>query len=159
MHIIEREFIELIDEIVKKEEYQPMRDIKHHNESVYQHCFDTAYMSYKIAKKMNLDCKSIVRGSLLHDFYLYKFEKGKGAKAFTEPFKHIYNHPKTALANASRVFDLNLKEKDIISKHMFPFAIPMYLESWVVTLVDKILATAEYYTRVKGFMKRRYARA
>ena len=39
-------------------------------------------------------------------------------------------------------------EKDIIITHMFPtlpHKIPKYLESWLVSIIDKIVATQEFY--------------
>lgn len=142
--------------IITHDAYQPMKDIRHHNESVYEHCLDTAYISYKIAKKMNLDYVSITRGCLLHDFYLYKFKKGKGKKVFPEAFKHAKNHPLIALENALKYFELNDKEKDIIKNHMFPIGIPRSSEAWIATFVDKFLALSEYSTRAKNSTVKQY---
>lgn len=142
--------------IITHEAYQQMKHIKHHNDSVYEHCVDTAYVSYKIAKKMNLDYISITRGCLLHDFYLYKFKKGKGVKAFSAPFEHARNHPLIALENALKYFELNDKEKDIIKNHMFPIGIPRSSEAWIATFVDKILAVSEYSTRAKNTTVKQY---
>lgn len=142
--------------IITHDVYQQMKSIKHHNESVYEHCLDTAYVSYKIAKKMNLDYISITRGCLLHDFYLYKFKKGKGMKVFSAPLEHAKNHPLIALDNALKYFELNDKEKDIIKNHMFPIGIPRSPEAWVATFVDKFLAMTEYSTRAKNITVRQY---
>lgn len=142
--------------IITHDSYQQMKEIQHHNESVYEHCLDTAYVSYKIAKKLKLDHVSITRGCLLHDFYLYKFKKGEGIKLFTEPFKHMKNHPLIALKNAAQHFELNEKEKDIIKNHMFPVGIPRSAEAWVVSFVDKFLALAEYSIRAKRTTVQQY---
>ena len=44
-------------------------------------------------------------------------------------------------------FDLNDREKNIIRTHMFPInlAVPRYLESWLVSIVDKGVAFYEFY--------------
>ena len=55
---------------------------------------------------------------------------------------------KEYLKNASYYFELTDREKDIIITHMFPslpHRIPRYMESWIVSLVDKIVATYEFY--------------
>ena len=42
----------------------------------------------------------------------------------------------------------NDMEKDIIITHMFPtlpHKIPKYLESWIVSTVDKVIAVYEFY--------------
>ena len=58
---------------------------------------------------------------------------------------HGFTHPKTALKNASQVFELNDREKDIIIKHMFPLTpgLPRFKESWIVTISDKICSIME----------------
>ena len=47
--------------------------------------------------------------------------------------------------NARKHFVLTEKEKDMILKHMWPLTrpLPRYRESFVVSLADKICATAE----------------
>lgn len=149
-HIMQKfnaEFYAIAKPIINHDAYILMKDIRHHNESVYEHCLDTAYISYKISKKLGLDYVSATRGCLLHDFYLYKFEKGKGFRFFTKPLIHAKNHPLVALKNALEHFELNHKEQNIIKSHMFPVGMPKSREAWVVTFVDKFLAVYEYGLR------------
>ena len=63
---------------------------------------------------------------------------------------HAFTHPKTAYKNASKLFALNEKEKDIILKHMWPvtIALPKYKESYLLTLVDKYCALNESYQEI-----------
>ena len=59
---------------------------------------------------------------------------------------HAFVHPKIACENASKLFSLNKKEKDIIVKHMWPvtfFHFPKYPESFIITLSDKYSAIQE----------------
>lgn len=60
---------------------------------------------------------------------------------------HGFTHPKTALRNAERDFDLSERECDIISKHMFPLTLvpPMHRESWIVSMADKYCALRETF--------------
>ncbi|MFA5528248.1 MAG: HD domain-containing protein [Peptostreptococcales bacterium] len=149
MKLYPREFALLAREIVNNEEYQKMKSIKHHHESVYKHSVSTAYMSYNLAKRLNLDYISITRGCLLHDFFLYKFKRGKGLRIISAPFIHMRKHPLIALENALRHFSLNSKECNIIRSHMFPVGLPKSREAWIVTFVDKFSATIEYSIRAK----------
>jgi len=141
----EEKFLEICKPIVEHKEFIKMKKIKHHNESVFDHVVDVAYCSYKIALKFNLDVKSIVRGALLHDFYLYKFNKKIRIRLISDSFLHALNHPKIALENSKKHFEINDKESNIIISHMFPVRIPRYKEAWIVSFVDKFLAVYEYY--------------
>ena len=46
-------------------------------------------------------------------------------------------------------------EADIIESHMFPIdiKIPKYLESWVVSVVDKVVSTYEFYHKASKKLK------
>lgn len=55
------------------------------------------------------------------------------------------------MKNAQKYFELNKKERDIISNHMFPVGLPRSYEAWVTTIADKSLALTEYTTRVYCF--------
>ena len=75
---------------------------------------------------------------------------------FKEKFKlYTHNHPKEALENAKKYFDVNALEEDIIISHMFPIdiKIPKYFESWVVSGVDKVVATYEFYKKASKKLK------
>lgn len=116
--------------------------IQHGNVSVYQHCIFVAYISCRIATafKLKVDGKSLIRGALLHDYFLYDWhDKDKPAKF------HGFTHPKIALKNATCDFILTEKEKDIILHHMFPLnpTPPSSKEAWIICIADKICATME----------------
>lgn len=141
----DEKFAEICKPLIEHEEFIKMKGIKHHNESVYEHVVDVAYKSYKIALRLDLDVKSTIRGALLHDFYLYKFNKRMRIKLVFDSFLHALNHPKIALENSKKHFKVNDKESNIILSHMFPIRIPKYREAWIVSFVDKYLAVYEYY--------------
>ncbi len=127
------------ENMIKQKDY-----IQHGNISVYEHSLRVCYLSLEIAGKFNLnvDVKSLVRGALLHDYFLYDWHiKDKSHRL------HGFTHPKTAYNNAKKEFTLNDIEKDIIIKHMFPLIIlpPVHLESYVVTVADKISAVRETF--------------
>ena len=120
------------------------RYMQHGNVSIYEHSLKVAYLSLKIAKRfnINIDERSLVRGALLHDYFLYDWHK----KSYYHK-KHAWRHASIAYKNASKDFKLNKIEKDIILKHMFPVNIklPKYKESYIVSIADKISATKESF--------------
>lgn len=139
-------FFENIKDIISNENFQSMKKyIQHGKTSVYTHCLILAYICYKKSLKYkNIDRRSLIRGALLHDYFLYDWHlpriinKRKGL--------HGYNHPKVALNNANNDFKLNKKEKNIIRSHMWPltfFHMPLSKEAWLVCKYDKILSIKE----------------
>ena len=90
---------------------------------------------------------------MLHDFFLYDWRNHDIPDLAKEKF-HGLEHPKIALENARKNFELNEVEKDIIVKHMWPLtlAIPKYKESYVVTFVDKYVSSKEF---INNFVKKR----
>ena len=149
MKFFDYRFTQVAQEIIEHEEYKRTKLIKHHDESVFEHSLKVAYYSYKIAYKSNLDWESCIRGALLHDFYLYKFKKRAHIGIISDSIKHSIAHPKIAYKNASKYFDLNPKEKDIITSHMFPFGLPRSPEALIVSFVDKYIAIFEYCNNAK----------
>ena len=136
------EFTNIIKDIISNKTVQNLRLYKHHYVSNrFEHSLSVAYYSYKMCKLLGLDHVSAARAGLLHDLFLYDCENPE-----TRPKNHIKEHPKTALTNATQLFLLNDIEKDIISKHMWPitFSTPQYLETFIVTFVDKYCAIKEW---------------
>lgn len=142
MRFKRNEFFDIINEIMMNEEVQKLKLFKHHYAYTrFEHSLSVAYYSYLLCKLLHLDYISIARAGLLHDLFFYDCEN-----KLTRPKKHISNHPKIALKNAEALFSLNDKEKDIILKHMWPltFTPPKYLESFIITFVDKYCALKEW---------------
>lgn len=143
---LEREFFEITRDILHHDAFIQSKYIKHHEGSIYDHSVEVAYKAYRIAKKLGMDYRSVARGGLLHDFFLYDW-RTKGNRSLKHmKNSHAVSHPKVALENAKEFFEINDREADIIGKHMFPTTIipPKYKESWVVTFVDKLCAIQEY---------------
>lgn len=126
--------------------------IQHGTTTLYQHCVSVAYRSVIIASKFNLniDMRSLVRGALLHDYYLYDWHN-KTVRAKL----HGFHHPRIACENASRDFDLNAIEQDIIRRHMFPLTPtpPKYKEGWVICAADKACSLQETFKLGTSFWK------
>ncbi|MBQ7668111.1 MAG: HD domain-containing protein [Clostridia bacterium] len=114
--------------------------LHHKNVTRLEHSLNVAATSVKVARKYNLkvDERSIVRGALLHDFFLYDLVNERIEN-------HLVRHPYIAYENAKAEFMLNDIEKDIILKHMWPITnrLPKYKESLIVCLVDTYCAFKE----------------
>ena len=122
--------------------------MQHGKTSVYTHIMNVCDMSVSIALKLKLkvDMKSLVRGSLLHDYFLYDWHENDKSHSL-----HGFKHAKTACDNAKRDFGINKIEENMILSHMFPLnlKLPKYKESLVLTLSDKICAVKETFNRKK----------
>ena len=148
--IKDEEYLYIIDHILKNNEFQKMSTIKHHNTTRMNHSLKVSYYSYKIAKSLRLDYEDVARGGLLHDFYIEEIRKCNKIKDKILLFST--KHPSEAVINASNNFELSEKEINIIKSHMFPvdYRIPKYAESWIVSLVDKVLSFGEVSKRFGG---------
>lgn len=118
--------------------------LQHGSTSVYSHSLRVAYLSVCLARRLQLqvDYDSLVRGALLHDYFLYDWhEKDKSHRL------HGLWHAGTALQNARKDFDLTPIEENIIARHMFPLnpIPPGCKEAWIVCLVDKYSALLEIF--------------
>ena len=118
---------------------------QHGSTSVYEHSIHVACTSLSITKKLpfKVDTESLLRGALLHDYFLYDWhEKDKSHRL------HGFFHPGKALQNAREDFSLTKTEKNIILRHMFPLTPipPACREAWIVCLADKYCALKETFS-------------
>ena len=163
------DYYKIVSSILEHKEFEKRKEYMHHdNSSVYDHSLKVSIISYKVAKILHLDKKSVAIGALLHDFY-YKpwLIEGKVVKNESKIFLkgHGFVHARQALENSYIHFPelMNSKIDDIIVKHMFPLNIlpPVYLESWIVSLCDKYVSLEIFkspkklhkYVGIKSFPK------
>ena len=145
------EFINLIRPIIQKENYKLMKKYVHHkNISTYRHSIKVCYLVYLHVKKhnSNVDLNSIIRGALLHDYYLYDWHHKDKSHSL-----HGYKHPKFSLINATKDYqNINNIEKDIIKHHMFPLTIipPKTKEGWIVSWCDKLASISDYFRKKRS---------
>ena|GEM_PF-1712929 len=120
----------------KLEEY-----IQHGQTTRLLHCIAVARLSYWAQCRLKIECDSrnLIRGALLHDFFLYDVKSER-------PEKHMRSHPSLALHNANSHFSLTDEEQDIIANHMWPLTIsfPEYKSTFMVSLADKACAVFEF---------------
>ena len=116
--------------------------MQHGRVSVYRHSLNVAFASLYLARKWKwrVNERTLVRGALLHDSFLYD-----GHEPSEEHKWHGFIHAEIALKNAVRDFNLNRVERDIIRTHMFPLnlRLPAYKESVLVCIADKYCAAKE----------------
>ncbi len=135
--------------IVNSELFQKEKEfIQHGDTTVYEHSLLVAEESLKIARKLKwkIEEESLIKGALLHDYFLYDWHVKEKYHRF-----HGIKHPIFSRNNASRDFSLNKKEENMILSHMFPLCpiIPRYKESWILFMADKISATKETLSYVR----------
>ena len=135
--------------ILLSEGMQRMRTYKQHGmTSIFSHSVNVACVSVWLAACLHLrvDERAMIRGALLHDYFLYDWHVSAKEHRW-----HGFRHAGTALANASRDFEIGDVERDVIRKHMFPLnpALPRYRETVIVTLADKLCAVQEFMVSPK----------
>ncbi len=121
--------------------------IQHGSTSCLLHSIAVAYFCYRVAKKLgfiDFRLNELVRGALLHDYFLYDWHNTVPKNGL-----HGFSHPFTAFYNALFDFELSDVERDIITRHMFPLVplIPLYKESHLVSLIDKLCSLYEVFAR------------
>ena len=148
------EFSRIVEKILENKEFGKTKEMEHHGVNRFDHSVKVAYYSYKVAKTLGLDYEQTARGGLLHDFF-FSSEERTGKDKFISTFVH----PKEALETAKEHFDLSAKEEDMIKSHMFPInpAVPRYMESWIVSGVDKVVAVDELAFKFRFKIKYAYS--
>ena len=115
--------------------------ISHGTTTLRQHVVAVTLLALNISEKLHLDIdkEALIRGALLHDYYLYDWHEKKLKEL------HGFHHPVKALKEALKDFKLTEKEKDIIRHHMYPltFNTPKSREAWLICISDKICAWGE----------------
>lgn len=148
----DKKYMKCVYDIMDNDKFKEMSNyIQHGTTTTLEHCLSVSYMSYKLCKHLRLDYVSAARGGLLHDLFLYDWHthfKETGNRF------HGFTHPKTALSNAEKYFELNEVEKDIIVKHMWPLTLipPKTMEGFVVMYADKYCGLIETADKIKNSM-------
>lgn len=144
----EKLFQEIFTQVNNNSSFSDSRKfIQHGSTSIFKHSIMVARKSCQIAEKykFKVSYSEMIRGALLHDYFLYDWHD----KNHNHRRPHGFFHASAALQNAERDFGLTVTEKDIIKKHMFPLTPvpPVYTESWIVCIADKICSFGETIKR------------
>lgn len=118
--------------------------IQHGDTSVLLHCVAVAFYSTLILDALHVryNRRALIRGALLHDFFLYDWHTHRRAPGER---MHAFSHPVAALKNARAHVELTPLEENIILRHMFPVTLvpPSSREGAVVCMADKACALYE----------------
>lgn len=158
------DYYSIVNEILENEEFLKRKKYRHHGDiSVYEHSFSVSKLSYSIARKINISFgKQIINeydiaiGGLLHDFYYKPYTEDHEKKPFFK--QHGFVHAREALDNSKKYFPqyINKRTENIILRHMFPLNIvpPKYLESWLITIIDKYVSMEVFPYLLKKVVRR-----
>ena len=140
-------FDSLAAPILESGKLEPLRQyIQHGTCTCYDHVLAVAKTALAMSMKLPFKFKKdqLVRGALLHDYFLYVWHTVKLDKL------HGFAHTKIALDNARKEFDLTPIEENIILRHMFPLTPvpPKYRESLLVSFADKHCANKEFFVEL-----------
>lgn len=141
------EFKDIINQLISNDTVQQMKNFtQHFGTNRFDHSYSVSYYCYWICKKLRLDYKSAARAAMLHDLFLYDWRDKNSHFRF-----HAFHHGKTACKNACNLFELNKKEQDMITRHMWPvtLAFPTSIEGFLLTFVDKYCAICESWQALK----------
>ena len=124
---------------------QELKKYSNHNISnLFDHSSRVAVCAYDLSRRfhVNVDGNSLAKGAMLHDYYLYCARENKDVGTR----EHWLGHPKTALKNAEKEFELSDLERNIIRSHMWPLTFwhfPRSREAVLINMADKICAFGE----------------
>ena len=145
------EFIMMVLPYIEHKECSKLQNYRHHNTTRLNHVYNVAVYSFYIGKLLDyftdIDFESLIKCSMLHDFYFIEQHDKSVKKCFS-------SHPQIAAINASKHFYLTDTESNMIQSHMFPAGkeTPNTKEAWIIILSDKISACAEKLFRVNYVM-------
>ena len=130
------------NEIKDNPRYDVCREyISHGKTDIRTHMVNVAYLALNLSEKLRIkvDKEALVRGALLHDFYMYDWHDKKLSEL------HGFRHPGAAVKEALKDYDLTKKEQEMIKHHMFPFTydMPRSKEAKLLCLADKLCAWGE----------------
>lgn len=136
-------YMECVRDILAHPVFNAMAQYYQHGTTTCrEHCIRVSYMSYRICRRYGWNYKEAARAGLLHDLFLYDWHTH--ARETGQRF-HGFTHPRTALYNAQRYFELTEREKNMILRHMWPLTPvpPCCREGFAIVLADKLCSLAE----------------
>ena len=149
-----RELEEIYQAFLHDEKILRMKEISmHRGSNCYIHSFKVAQVAVKRALRHHKgDLKTILLGSILHDYYLYDWRNDHSKKDH-----HLSAHPYIAAENAARDFGIHEPIKRVIESHMWPVnfsEFPTSKEARIISLADKHIYVKEIFCSKKYKAKR-----
>lgn len=146
---LDEEYLDCVRDILDHPVFQSMDQfIQHGNTTCKAHCIQVSYMSYCLCRKFGWDSRTAARAGLLHDLFLYDWHTH--ARETGEHF-HGFTHPRVAMNNAVRYFDVTSAEQDCILRHMWPLTPipPKTMAGMAIVYADKFCGVAEVAVRMR----------
>ena len=117
--------------------------IQHGSTTTYTHSLCVTYISVWMAIRCRreVDMRTLVRGALLHDYFLYDWHEKNEYHNL-----HGFKHATISMNNARRDFGVDDKTAFVIYAHMFPLnlmRVPVTREARIVCMADKMCAGIE----------------
>lgn len=147
----DQEYIDCVRDILENEVFQSMDQyIQHGHTTCKEHCIQVSYIAYQLCRDRGWDSRSAARAGLLHDLFLYDWHTH--ARETGEHF-HGFTHPRVAMENAVRYFQIPEKEQNMILRHMWPLTPvpPRYKEGYTILYADKLCSLAEVGAHLKAW--------
>lgn len=148
----DEEYLECVRDILDSKVFQSMDQfIQHGHTTCKEHCIQVSYIAYEMCRNRGWDSRSAARAGLLHDLFLYDWHTH--AKETGEYF-HGFTHPRVAMNNAVRYFEVTEKEQNMILRHMWPLTpiLPKYKEGYTILYADKLCGLAEFFGHMKTWI-------
>lgn len=151
---VKQELESIYQRFFHDEKVQRMKTIAMHRGcNCFIHSFRVARRAIKNAlRHKSVNLKNILIASILHDYYLYDWRVDRSRKKH-----HTANHPKIAIENASKDFEIGEEVRAIIDSHMWPMnfkIFPKTKEARITGLADTMVATREVLTSIAHKKKR-----
>jgi uncharacterized protein len=124
--------------------------IQHGHTTCKEHCIQVSYIAFEICRSRGWDCRCAARAGLLHDLFLYDWHTH--ARETGEHF-HGFTHPRVAMDNAVKYFQVSEKEQNMILRHMWPLTPipPKYREGYAILYADKLCGLTEFFGHMKDW--------
>ncbi|ULQ58754.1 hydrolase [Brucepastera parasyntrophica] len=143
-----KKYMNCVGDLIFSPDVQNLEHYAQHGDiSRLRHSLNVSYYSFLICRIFGLHYRDAARAGLLHDLFFYYWQDLSPENTKS----HVLLHPRIALENARVITKLNRREEEIIALHMFPLCgrFPRFLETYIVSLVDKICAFMEALTFIK----------
>ncbi len=143
MKLYDKEFFNFIIEfgdIINHPKYKLLKYEDHHGTNRYDHSLRVGINVYKFCRYYNIDYIDITKAALLHDFFFDNELRDANISS------SLLEHPKYAIINSKKYFNVNKQICDMISTHMYPVTIemPKTRGGLIVSSVDKMVSTKEF---------------
>ena len=145
-HKTNNEFHAIIDPLISDRRIQQLKQFSHHIRTTrYDHSLHVALVTYRLCHFFHANTLEAVQAAMMHDLFFYEWRDHRDIGPHTKV------HPIVACENAKQILPLTPLMEDAIVNHMWPLSgqRPSYIESWIISIVDKYCAAIEYISTLQ----------